>query len=393
MYSCLQSLPPKWQLPNSFVNLNLVIPPTQPEPQWINITQTDATACLPRFDISDLDTTRERTNPRRVRESDKDSFKKNVSVNLSSHEGYLIPEDDTRRSFLGDIDEIKEAIRQMCSEGVIISGYDSLLLQRSSMQLLEIAAKNSGYIILFFPSSYIFAVCIRCFLTICHATTSQRKLFSKLVCMVETRAFCQIRGGSFWFSRRGKCPLVPPPDAHGVCIPIKYVSLSNCLQSVNLSTAAIRTTSGLALTSRIPVEALAIYLYNRDMTEDEAIDILQFASMCPSLRHLSYYGCVPPRSFNVGPTLSTLKSRNVTVMAYVGHGWNDHSEDVTTATRCTINAELSGGSIPKIFGALRANCLRLRRKRIPGSNFWPSLTGAMAPVAPLPLDPPVAGEE
>ncbi|KAJ8019364.1 Nucleotide-binding oligomerization domain-containing protein 2 [Holothuria leucospilota] len=40
-----------------------------------------------------------------------------------------------------EIDEIKDIIRQMCFEGVIISGYDSLLLQRSSMQLLEIATE------------------------------------------------------------------------------------------------------------------------------------------------------------------------------------------------------------------------------------------------------------
>ncbi|KAJ8019183.1 hypothetical protein HOLleu_42399 [Holothuria leucospilota] len=139
----------------------------------------------------------------------------------------------------GQVDKIKETIRQMCGEGVIISGYDSFLLQGSSMQLLEIAARNE--------------------------------------------------------------------------IPIEYVFLSDCLQSVDLSTAAIRTTSGLALTSRIPVKVLVVHLYNRDMTEDEAIDILQFASMCPSLCHLLYLNCVPPRSFNVGSTLSTLKSRNVTV--------------------------------------------------------------------------------
>ncbi|KAJ8019016.1 NLR family CARD domain-containing protein 4 [Holothuria leucospilota] len=138
----------------------------------------------------------------------------------------------------GKVDHIKETIRQLCDEGVLISGYDSLLLQRSSMQILELAAKND--------------------------------------------------------------------------IPIEYVSLHNCLQSVDLSTSAIRTTSGLTLTSRIPVKALAVYLSNRDMTEDEAIDILQVASMCPSLRSLTYADCVPPRSFNVGPTLSTLKSRNVT---------------------------------------------------------------------------------
>ncbi|KAJ8018902.1 NLR family CARD domain-containing protein 4 [Holothuria leucospilota] len=142
----------------------------------------------------------------------------------------------------GKIDNIKETICQLCYDGVLISGYDTLLLQRSSMQLLEIAAR------------------------------------------------CEI--------------------------PIEWVTLSNCLQSVDLSTVAIRTTSGLALTSRIPVKWLEVDLYNRDMTEDEAIDILQFASMCPSLRLLVYFGCVPPRVFTNNSTLSSLKSRDVEVWWY-----------------------------------------------------------------------------
>ncbi|KAJ8051194.1 NLR family CARD domain-containing protein 4 [Holothuria leucospilota] len=48
----------------------------------------------------------------------------------------------------GKIDNIKETIRQLCYEGVIISGSDTLLLQRASMQLLEIAARNEAYHIL-----------------------------------------------------------------------------------------------------------------------------------------------------------------------------------------------------------------------------------------------------
>ncbi|KAJ8048893.1 hypothetical protein HOLleu_01395 [Holothuria leucospilota] len=139
----------------------------------------------------------------------------------------------------GKVEHIKEIIRQLCCEGVIISGYDSLLLQRSSMQLLEIAARNG--------------------------------------------------------------------------ILIEYVSLSNCLQSVDTSAAAIKTTSGLVFTSRIPVKWIEVSLYNRDMTEDEATDVLKFASMCPSLRLLVYGYCVPPQSFEDGLVLSNLKSRNVQV--------------------------------------------------------------------------------
>ncbi|KAJ8051185.1 Protein NLRC5 [Holothuria leucospilota] len=51
----------------------------------------------------------------------------------------------------GQVDDILDSIRQLCFEGVIISGHDSLLLQRSSLQLLEIAAKhNVSYRLLFF---------------------------------------------------------------------------------------------------------------------------------------------------------------------------------------------------------------------------------------------------
>ncbi|KAJ8051017.1 NLR family CARD domain-containing protein 4 [Holothuria leucospilota] len=43
----------------------------------------------------------------------------------------------------GMTDNIKERIRQLCFEGVIISSFDSLLLQRSSLQLLELASRNN----------------------------------------------------------------------------------------------------------------------------------------------------------------------------------------------------------------------------------------------------------
>ncbi|KAJ8031733.1 NLR family CARD domain-containing protein 4 [Holothuria leucospilota] len=137
----------------------------------------------------------------------------------------------------GKVNHIKETIRELCFEGVIISGYDSLLLQRSSMQLLEIAARND--------------------------------------------------------------------------IPIELVFLFNCFRSVDLSTAAIKTTSGLDLTSRIPVKRLEVSLTITDTTEAEVISILQFASMCPSLCELLYHGCVPPRIFTDRSTLSSLESRKV----------------------------------------------------------------------------------
>ncbi|KAJ8050514.1 Nucleotide-binding oligomerization domain-containing protein 2 [Holothuria leucospilota] len=139
----------------------------------------------------------------------------------------------------GKVDKIKDIIRRMCSQGIIISGHESLLLQRSTMQLLEIAGRNE--------------------------------------------------------------------------IPIEYLILSNCLQSVDLATGSIRITSGLALSSKTPVSLLQISMTNREITEDEAIAILEFSSMCPSIRGLRYWGCVPPVSFRCGSTLSTLKSRGATV--------------------------------------------------------------------------------
>ncbi|KAJ8023202.1 NLR family CARD domain-containing protein 4 [Holothuria leucospilota] len=41
-----------------------------------------------------------------------------------------------------DVKDIMEQVRQLCTEKLVVSGYDSLLLQRSYLQLLELAAKN-----------------------------------------------------------------------------------------------------------------------------------------------------------------------------------------------------------------------------------------------------------
>ncbi|KAJ8051002.1 NLR family CARD domain-containing protein 4 [Holothuria leucospilota] len=148
----------------------------------------------------------------------------------------------------GEIDNIMETIRQLCFEGLVISGHDSLLLQRSSMQLLEIATRND--------------------------------------------------------------------------IPIEYVQLHNCFQLVDLSTAAIRTTSGLTLSSKIPVKQLWITLYNRGMTEDEYVTVVDYSSMCTSLHYLGLAGSPPPNSFEVGPALSSLSSRNVTVKYLGVYTWS-----------------------------------------------------------------------
>ncbi|KAJ8051018.1 NACHT, LRR and PYD domains-containing protein 1b allele 5 [Holothuria leucospilota] len=139
----------------------------------------------------------------------------------------------------GDIENVIGTIRQLCYEGLIISSTDSLLLETSSVQLLQIAAKND--------------------------------------------------------------------------ISIQFVDLDDLVQSVDLTTASIKIRSGLALSSKIPIKELQISLYNRDMTKEEAIDILKFSLTCPSLRVLRFGGSLPPRSFEEGSTLSALKSNNVTV--------------------------------------------------------------------------------
>ncbi|KAJ8050450.1 hypothetical protein HOLleu_03660 [Holothuria leucospilota] len=139
------------------------------------------------------------------------------------------------------VDQIKESIRQVCFEGVIISGHDSLSLQRSSLELLKIAARNK--------------------------------------------------------------------------IPIEYVRLHNCpnLNVSQISEVAIKVNSNVFLSSRIPIKKLMVTLTNREITDDEAHSVLKFCSMCSSLLHLVYTGCVLPRSFNDECSLATLRSRGCTV--------------------------------------------------------------------------------
>ncbi|KAJ8051154.1 Butyrophilin subfamily 1 member A1 [Holothuria leucospilota] len=43
----------------------------------------------------------------------------------------------------GNINNIKNVIQKLCDDNIVISGHDSLLLQRSSMQLLDLAAKSN----------------------------------------------------------------------------------------------------------------------------------------------------------------------------------------------------------------------------------------------------------
>ncbi|KAJ8017615.1 hypothetical protein HOLleu_44849 [Holothuria leucospilota] len=94
------------------------------------------------------------------------------------------------------------------------------------------------------------------------------------------------------------------------------LQLHNCFQSVGCPTSTLNTTSGLTLSSRIPVEQLGFRKFNERTSYDEYNDILKFSTMCPSLRLLGIYGSPPPKSFNDESALSTLSERNVRVRYY-----------------------------------------------------------------------------
>lgn len=139
----------------------------------------------------------------------------------------------------GQIDRIRDSIRRLCFEGVIISGHDSLILQRAHVLLLEIASLNK--------------------------------------------------------------------------IPIEYVCLHNCVQSVDASRTTIITSTGLAFSNTVAVKWLIIELSNRDMSNQEARHLIKFSLNCKELKILQFNGCVPPRSFKTGKVLSSLESRNIQV--------------------------------------------------------------------------------
>lgn len=95
----------------------------------------------------------------------------------------------------GNIKNIEGSIRQLFSKGVIISAHDSILLQRSSMQLLEMSVRNK--------------------------------------------------------------------------IPVTMLQLHNCFKSVDFSKSVLNTSSGLVLSSEIPVEKLGLRLFNKRTSAEE----------------------------------------------------------------------------------------------------------------------------
>lgn len=96
-------------------------------------------------------------------------------------------------------------------------------------------------------------------------------------------------------------------------IPIETVDIHNCLANVNPSEGEININSNLFLTWRMTFIELRITLTDRDMTKDEAINILKFASTCKSLKQLRIERCVLPSAFEVGPSFERLISREIEV--------------------------------------------------------------------------------
>ncbi|KAJ8050840.1 NLR family CARD domain-containing protein 4 [Holothuria leucospilota] len=103
-------------------------------------------------------------------------------------------------------------------------------------------------------------------------------------------------------------------------IPIEYLQLHMCFAAVDLPNGDILLDSGLRLSSSMQVKRLGVDLLSREMTSEEVEEILQFALTCPALEILAFGGCMAPRSFSVGPTLSSLHSKNIQV------GWRCSTE-------------------------------------------------------------------
>lgn len=86
-----------------------------------------------------------------------------------------------------------------------------------------------------------------------------------------------------------------------------------CFAAVDLPNGDIILDSGLRLSSSMQVKRLGVDLLSREMTSEEVEEVFQFALTCPVLEILVIGGCMAPRSFSVGPTLSSLQSKNIQV--------------------------------------------------------------------------------
>ncbi|KAJ8018535.1 NLR family CARD domain-containing protein 4 [Holothuria leucospilota] len=139
----------------------------------------------------------------------------------------------------GKIDQIKDTICGLCSNYIVIDNNDSMLLQGSIVQLLEIGAGNQ--------------------------------------------------------------------------MPISFLWLKNCFNSVDLSTGSILLKSELSLPVLATLEEIAIGERGRNMKNNEVTDILEYALMCINLKILRFCHCMLPKAIHA-KCCSSLLSRKVQVL-------------------------------------------------------------------------------
>ncbi|KAJ8049590.1 NLR family CARD domain-containing protein 4 [Holothuria leucospilota] len=197
----------------------------------------------------------------------------------------------------GKIDQIKDTIRDMCSNYNVIDNNDSLLLQGSIVQLLEIGAGNQ--------------------------------------------------------------------------MPISFVWLKNCFNSVDASTGSILLKSELLFPVLATVEELAIGEKGRNVGNNEVFNILDYALMCTNLKTLRFCHCMLPQAIKA-KSLSSLQSRNVQVL------WITDDDEYCLNLRSGKWEKINGDDLDKIQdGNIQAKknlLISLTRQ------FYEKLTSTIKPV-------------
>lgn len=147
---------------------------------------------------------------------------------------------------------------------------------------------------------------ILCSLESGKSCTKTRGIIRKfcLECVVISNIDSFIRQQSTW-------KLLEVATQCGVSIP--YLSLHNCIESVDNDVGVILATNRIPISNCLPVKELVIALSNRDFNDDEPEDILKYASSFSTLELLRFRGCVLPRRIEPRSIPSELTKRNVKV--------------------------------------------------------------------------------
>ncbi|KAJ8049349.1 hypothetical protein HOLleu_02060 [Holothuria leucospilota] len=98
------------------------------------------------------------------------------------------------------------------------------------------------------------------------------------------------------------------------------VRLVNCVKSVDEDSQNIVLKSGVGYPVSTSIDGLVITDMGREWTDEEVAGILHYSTKCIGMKSLWFNYCLLPRSFVVGPFLSTLLSMNVTVSWSPGTG-------------------------------------------------------------------------